>query len=316
MATKDNLKLFANADGYNVTIGKKDIDGNFVFLADTIDGKYTEVNTKIDTNYTTLDNKITTLDTKVDNNYTTLDNKITELSNNSSGVFKYDDTNKAITYSSSQYVGLLGLGSNNSNSGQYENIAVGTGNSFSNRQNVVIGDNNTIPDYAYRNLIVGNSSKSLTYNTISIGNELANIVPYSLRIGQGNGYSNSSVMLFVTLVNDDEPPPMIIELQDKSVNLIDLSVVAATVDGANTNRWVFTQSFVLSINFGGSGFVFEQDTGIQTKVKDNPDWSFAINTINDAPDTVAITANATSGSDNVGWIVRVNSLTVSLAEPS
>ena len=316
MATKDTLKLFANADGYNVTVGKKDIDGNFVFLADTIDSKYAEVNTKIDTNYTTLDSKITTLDTKVDNNYTTLDNKINDLANNSSGVFKYDDTAKTITYASDQYIGSLGLGGNNTSSGNFENLAVGAWNSFNNRQNIVIGDNNTVDTYAYRNLIIGEQSKALSENTISLGDYIINNVPNSIRIGMGSGYSNSSVMLFTTLANSTDEPPTIIELQDKSVNFIDLSVIAFTVDEANTNRWVFTQSFVLSINFGGSGFVFEQDTGIQTKIKDNQDWSFAINTIEDYPDTIAITANATSGSDNVGWIVRVNSLTVTLAEPS
>ncbi len=37
MALKDSLKLFRNENGYDIVVGKKDIDDNFILLADGVD---------------------------------------------------------------------------------------------------------------------------------------------------------------------------------------------------------------------------------------------------------------------------------------
>jgi len=54
MATKDNLKLFSDYDGYGGSLTKKDMDDNLKMLGDAVDG----VQTNLDNSVTTLENEI------------------------------------------------------------------------------------------------------------------------------------------------------------------------------------------------------------------------------------------------------------------
>jgi hypothetical protein len=271
MATKDNLKHFKDVNGYDDIVTKSDMDNNLDLLADGID------NTPFDSD----------------------DNKI--YSKKSLGFvvgakkFDLEDTNNGdskIFFDRSQRSFRGGYVSNNNwdtdNRGNY---------SFAFGYNV-----KTTGDYSFA---LGYKTTASGYQSLVIGKEIENKQDISFAKGMSNNNSKAQITTFQyslettddTQTNTHYP----IKLWIKSLNYI---IIKGTIikDDYST-KWIFERKLIVRIDEEGS--VTIDDDNNTDIVKDDSDWKFDIEAVNDS-ENPTIRLKVTGKTDtNITWSIAV-----------
>ena len=271
MATKDNLKHFSDVDGYSDIVTKSDMDNNLDLLADGID------NTPFDSD----------------------DNKI--YSKKSLGFvvgakkFDLEDTDNGdskIFFDRSQRSFRGGYVSNNNwdtdNRGDYS-FAFGY-------------DAKATGDYSFA---LGYKTTASGYQSLVIGKEIENKQDISFSEGASNTNSKAQLTTFQysvettddTQTNTHYP----IKLWLKSLNYI---IIKGTIikDDYST-KWIFERKLIVRVDDEGS-ITIDDDNNTDI-VKDDSDWKFDIEAVNDG-ENPTIKMKVTGKSDtNIDWGIAV-----------
>ena len=299
MATKDNLKHFSDVDGYSDIVTKSDMDNNLDLLADGID------NTPFDSD----DNKIYSKkslgfvvgakkfdledtdngDSKIffdrsqrsfRGGYVSNDN----WNENNRGDYSFsfgNDTKATGDYS-------FGLGNTTITSGDYS-FAFGN-------------DTKATGDYSFA---LGYKTTASGYQSLVIGKEIENKQDISFSEGASNTNSKAQLTTFQysvettddTQTNTHYP----IKLWLKSLNYI---IIKGTIikDDYST-KWIFERKLIVRVDDEGS-ITIDDDNNTDI-VKDDSDWKFDIEAVNDG-ENPTIKMKVTGKSDtNIDWGIAV-----------
>ena len=283
MAIVDNLKLFKNENGYDVVIGKPEIDENFETLANTLDDRIE----KDDENIILKGEKVTA-GYDVENNgsrsVVCCDKNKNEA--NGSAVFGAEneiqaDGKQSLTAGTSNIVnGLNALTTGYKNTNNSENgVVFGNDNNISGARNFCMGQYNVseAPDvYNFGGLITGANTGGFRLN---FGMYFDNSQDFSKSFG-AYYYKNIETAFFFKTDDDTKTDYNIpIVLYVKSLAYITIKGQALQDD--YSTKWIFERKLIVLVDKDGK-VTIDSDDNTDIK-KDDEDWKFDIES-NDSDD--------------------------------
>jgi len=303
MATKDNLKLFKDENGYDIVVGKPEIDENFELLADELDDRITKTDNLVKINAEEIIGGYDTENTSSRNVVLCDRNKSDAYG---SAVFGSEneiqtDGKQSLTAGSLNIVNGLNaftMGSENTNNSE-NGVVFGIQNNISGARNFCIGQSNvsSAPDvYNFGAIITGANTQGLRHN---IGMYFDNSQDISRAFGFI--YYKNIETLFMNKTTDDTQTannPNVI-LYPKSLAYITIKGQALQDD--YSTKWIFERKLIVLVD--ADGVVTISDDSNTDIVKDDSDWAFDVSSSDSDDDNPPMIKTSVTGKadTNIVW---------------